>query len=106
MKPAAYLLLYSPLVKEHLEAIESRYYTLIREQTEQQWSFEPLVVTRNRKPVRQPAALDAEWELRFGPDNRFRVFYGVDAIRRNVTIVAVGVKLRNRLLSGGEEVKL
>jgi len=62
------------------------------------------VETRNRKPVRPPAAFEAEWELRFGPANRFRVFYQIDHTNRQVRIVAVGVKDRNRLLVGGEEV--
>jgi hypothetical protein len=44
--------------------------------------------------------------LRFGPNNRFRVFYQIDHEAREVRIVAVGVKDRNRLLVGGEEVTL
>ena len=39
--------------------------------------YEPQVKTRNRKPLKKPMAFKAEWELRFGPDNRFRVFYSV-----------------------------
>lgn len=62
--------------------------------------------TRNRKPLRQPAAFDAEWELRFGPDNRFRVLYEIDAPVREVHVLAVGVKQGNRLFIGGEEVEL
>jgi len=65
---------------------------------------EPDVVTRNRKPVRAPAAFQAEWELRFGPNNRFRVFYQIDHASREVRIVAIGVKERNRLFVGGEEI--
>ena len=37
------------------------------------------------------------------PDNRFRVFYQVNADNREVRVLAVGVKDRNRLLIGGEE---
>jgi Ser/Thr protein kinase RdoA (MazF antagonist) len=67
---------------------------------------EPDVETRNRKPVRPPAAFQAEWDLRLGPKNRFRVFYQIDQEKRQVRIVAIGVKDRNRLLIGGEEVTL
>ena len=45
-----------------------------------------------------------EWELRFGPRNRFRVFYQIDHENRRVRIVASGEKDRNRLFVGGEEV--
>lgn len=48
--------------------------------------------------------LDADWEIRFGPDNSLRVLYRIDPDRREVHILAVGVKDRNSLLIGGEEV--
>jgi hypothetical protein len=44
--------------------------------------------------------------LRFGLDNRFRVFYEIDRESRKVYILAIGVKERNRLFIGGEEVEL
>lgn len=59
--------------------------------------------TRNRKPLDQPAPFGASWELRSGPDNRFRVFYEVDAAAYEVQVLAIGVKERSRLLFGGEE---
>jgi hypothetical protein len=65
--------------------------------------FDPDVETRNRKPLKRPIAFGADWELRLGPDNRFRVFYQVNAERQEVRILAVGVKDRNRLFIGGEE---
>jgi hypothetical protein len=40
------------------------------------------------------------------PENRFRAFYEIDHESRKVYILALGVKERNRLLIGGEEVKL
>ncbi len=46
------------------------------------------------------------WEIRFGPDNRFRVFYEIDHEADAVNILAVGVKQKNRLLIGGEEIAL
>jgi mRNA-degrading endonuclease RelE of RelBE toxin-antitoxin system len=68
--------------------------------------FEPDAETRNRKPLRQPAVFEAQWELRFGPDNRFRVFYEIDREGRRVYILAIGIKERERLFIAGEEVKL
>jgi hypothetical protein len=54
-------------------------------------------------PWERPFAFGADWELRLGPDNRFRVFYQVKAESREVRILAVGVKDRSRLFIGGEE---
>jgi mRNA-degrading endonuclease RelE of RelBE toxin-antitoxin system len=106
VKRGPFSLVYAPVVHEHLAAIDPKYDSLIREKTEEQLTYEPNVETRNRKPVRPPAAFHAEWELRFGPNNRFRVFYQIDHESREVRIVAVGVKNRNRLMVGGEEVTL
>jgi hypothetical protein len=50
--------------------------------------------------------LGARWELRLGPDNRFRVFYRVEAEARRVRILAIAVKERNRIFLAGEEVEL
>src|SRR6266852_4090238 len=72
---------------------------------EEQLLFEPENETRNRKPLQQPAPFEATWELRFGPDNRFRVLYGVDHERRGVQVQAIGVQKGNRLFVGGEEVE-
>ena len=99
-------MLFAPLVHNHMDAIDAKYESLVHEKIEEQLTHEPDVATRNRKPVRPPAAFEAEWELRFGPNNRFRVFYQIDHARREVLIVAVGEKDRNRLLVGGEEVTL
>ncbi len=68
--------------------------------------FQPDVPTRNRKSLRQPAPFEAHWEIRFGPDNRFRVLYDVDSDTRVVHILGIGEKERERLLFGGQEVEL
>jgi mRNA-degrading endonuclease RelE of RelBE toxin-antitoxin system len=105
-KQEPFSVVFAPLVHGHLAAIDSKYDPLIRRKIEEQLTHEPDVATRNRKPVRPPAAFQAEWELRFGPNNRFRVFYQIDRAKREVRIVAIGVKERNRLLVRGEEVTL
>ena len=67
-----------------------------------QLTHQPMVATRNRKRLR-PNPL-APWELRIGA---LRVYYEVtEKPERLVTVRAVGVKDRNRLLIGGEEIDL
>src|SRR5882762_10224043 len=96
-----YDLIYSPDFEAHLEFIDSKYYSLIREKMEEQLQFEPGVETKNRKPLRPQSVLAAKWEIRFGPGNRFRVFYAFDQARKEVYITAIGEKIRERLLIGG-----
>jgi mRNA-degrading endonuclease RelE of RelBE toxin-antitoxin system len=101
-----YTLIYARRMTKHLNSIDAKYDSLIREKIEEQLLLEPDVETKNRKPLRQPAPFGAEWEIRFGPDNRFRVLYDIDEERRTVQILAVGEKESNRLIVGGEEVEL
>jgi len=65
-------------------------------------AYEPTVENRNRKRLRPNPV--APWELRVG---HLRVYFDVkEEPRRTVTIQAVGIKDRSRLLIGGEEVEL
>ena len=59
-----------------------------------------------KKPLKRPVELGVEWEIRFGPDNRFRVFYEVDRENRQIYVLALGVKKENRLFLGKEEIPL
>lgn len=99
-------LIYAPGVRKHLEVIERKYHALIRREIEAQLQFEPDVETRNRKPLKRGIAFDVEWEIRFGPRNRFRVFCQVERGEGIVYILAVGVKERDRLMISGEEIEL
>ena len=101
-----YSLVYAPAVRQHLGDIEAKYRSLIRKEIEEQLQFEPDVETRNRKPLRQPAAFGADWEIRFGPDNRFRALYEIAEEEHTVNVLAIGQKEGNRLLIGGKEVKV
>jgi len=101
-----YVLAFVDAVGEHLRAIDVKHHSLIREKIREQLLFEPERETANRKPLRQPAAFGATWEIRFGPENRFRVLYDIDQEARVVIILAIGEKLRERLFIGGEEVEL
>jgi mRNA-degrading endonuclease RelE of RelBE toxin-antitoxin system len=102
----AFELVYAPQAREHLRAIGRKHYGLIRQGIEAQLQLEPQVETRNRKPLTRAVAFGAQWEIRFGPGNRFRVFYEVDREARTVHVLAIGVKRRDRLCIGGEEVEL
>jgi len=104
-KKPPFVLVYADEVKEHLRAIENKYHSLIQSEVEGQLLFEPEVETRNRQPLQRPIGFGADWELRLGTDNRFRVFYQVKAENREVSVLAIGVKMRNRLFIGGEELE-
>jgi hypothetical protein len=69
-------------------------------------NFDADIETRNRKPLKRGVAFEATWELRLGPNNRFRVFYDIDQQERTISILAIGVKQGGGLLLGGEEVQL
>ena len=99
-------IVYDPEIATHLVAIERKCYSLIRDTIQQHLRYQPLVETRNRKPLRRPSVFGTVWELRFGPQNRFRVFYRVDVLEHTVHILAIGVKIGNRLYIGGEEFEL
>jgi hypothetical protein len=96
-------LVFAPETLDHLDAIERKHHGLIQRTTDQQLRSTPLKETRNRKPLSESGPSGATWELRFGPQNRFRVFYDVDTAAWEVHVLAIGVKERNRLFIGGEE---
>ncbi|MGO9470526.1 MAG: type II toxin-antitoxin system RelE family toxin [Isosphaeraceae bacterium] len=101
-----YTLAFASEVTRHLRAIDATHHALIREKIGEQLRFEPTTETTNRKPLRQPALLGANWEIRFGSDNRFRVLYDINQENHVVQIMAIGEKQRDRLFIGGEEVQL
>lgn len=101
-----FTLIYDTEVKRHLGVIERKYHSLIRATIEDQLLFEPSVEARNRKPLQRPSVWGTAWEIRFGPHNRFRVFYRVDHENREVHILAIGEKRGNRVLIGEEVVEL
>ncbi len=101
-----YALVYDPAIRSHLAAIDPQHHSLIRTTIEEQLAHQPDKETRNRKPLRRPSALGTAWELRFGPNNRFRVFYSVNTAERQVRVLAVGEKHGSVLRIGGEEFEL
>src|ERR1700739_2133542 len=103
---ARFAIIYAPEGVGHLEFIDLKFHRLIQETIKQQLHHTPLAQTKNRKPLDQPASFGATWEIRFGPDNRFRVFYDVDRAEHQVLVLAIGVKEKNHLRVGGEEIEL
>ena len=98
----AYQIEYSDAAIEHLKVLTARQQRIVLDAVDQQLQYEPLVETRNRKPM-EPNSL-ATWELRV--DN-LRVYYNVEG--ENIYIVyiqAVGVKIHNRVRIGKEEIEL
>ena len=106
LRQPRYSLVFAPETINHLEVIERKYHRLIQKAIDEQLSYTPQKETRNRRPLDRPAEMGATWELRCGPQNRFRIFYEVDTSESAIWILAIGVKEGNRLLVGGEEVEL
>jgi len=88
---------------EHLRCLPRKHQGLVLRALRTHLAQDPARETRNRKLLSLPAPFGAHWELRFGPQNRFRAFYTIDGA--TVVVVAVGVKDRERLRIGHEEVQ-
>lgn len=99
----AFEIIFTRPVVQHLAAIDRKYHSLVRSTIEEKLSYEPEVETRNRKPLLPPSELGATWELRFGSNNRFRVFYETNHEAYEVYILGIGIKVGNQLFIGGEE---
>jgi mRNA-degrading endonuclease RelE of RelBE toxin-antitoxin system len=85
----------------HLDAIRRFDRNTILDAVKEQLTHAPNEETQNRKLLRDNPL--ADWELRVG---QYRLFYDVDTDARRVRILAVGVKVRNKLTIGGKEVVL
>ena len=69
---------------------------------DRQLAHQPLIETRNRKPMRPNPV--APWELRIG---NLRVYYDVVEVPESIVYIrAVGIKYRNRVMIGDEEIEL
>ena len=100
----AYEIILSPEALDHLAGFTARQRRIILEEIELQLTNEPTRVTQQRKPMR-PNPL-ASWELRVG---QFRVYYQVahdQPDQATAYIIAVGIKIRDRIMIGGKEVRL
>lgn len=98
----AYRIEYSPATDQHLRALTARQRAIVFDGVDEQLTHQPNVETRNRKPMRPNPV--APWELRLG---ELRIYYDIEEESRQVvTILAIGVKERSRILIGGEEIEL
>jgi len=98
----AYRIEAAPEIYDHLVRFSKRDQSLILDALPRQLGHQPTVTTRNRK--RLVANPIAPWELRVG---RYRVYFEVqEKPERVVTILAIGVKVREKVMIGGVEVRL
>ena len=98
----SYRIEYSPETDQHLRVLTARQRSAAFDAVDDQLAHQPMVETRNRKPMR-PNPL-APWELRVGG---LRVYYDVEEEpEKRVIVLAIGIKDRSRVIIGGEEVEL
>jgi mRNA-degrading endonuclease RelE of RelBE toxin-antitoxin system len=98
----AYEIEFAKAVKTHLQVLTAKQRSTVLDAIKRQLTNEPSTETRNRKPLRPNPV--APWELRV---RELRVFYDVSIEPPAlVRILAVGVKTRNVLRIGGEEITL
>lgn len=97
-----YRIEYSPETEDHLRRLTARQRRIVFDAVDEQLAHQPTLETRNRKLMR-PNFL-ALWELRIG---NLRVYYDIEESPEAVVFVrAVGVKVRNRVRIGKEEIEL
>ena len=97
-----YRIRYADAAVRHLSRLTARQRGTVLDVVELKLTHQPTLPTRNRKRLRDNSV--APWELRIGD---IRVYFDVEeAPEAVVTIRAVGLKERERVLIGGEEVDL
>lgn len=102
----AYRLVYDVEFIPQLKAIAQKYHSTIKKAIEDHLIFEPDKKSTNRKPLTRATNWGARWELRCGEANEYRIFYSIYPELGEVHILAVGIKIRERLVINGKEVKL
>jgi len=97
-----YRIEYADNAIQHLSLLMARQRSVVLDVVALKLTHQPTVATRNRKRLRDNTL--APWELRIGD---IRVYFDSEEFPEAVvTIRAVGVKVRDRVLIGGEEVDL
>lgn len=93
---------FSPEADEHIAGLKAHERPRLLDAIARQLTHEPTLETRHRKPLRPNPV--AQYRLRVGG---LRVYYDVQETREKVVVVkAVGIKVRNRVYVGGQEVQL
>ena len=98
-----YTILYPEDFKKQLDYIDRKYWKLIKENIEKYLLFEPDIKTKNRKPLSK-LPVDSIWEIRFGPKNIFRVFYKCYPELKEVWILSIGYKEKDKLFIMGDNI--
>lgn len=106
MRQKGFDLIYDTEISNHLSVIPKKYHFLIKKEIEIALRFEPEKETKNRKPLVNSFLFDMDWELRCGEQNEFRVFYRTNSNKKEVYILAIGVKKKNKLTIGKTEITL
>jgi mRNA-degrading endonuclease RelE of RelBE toxin-antitoxin system len=98
----AYIIEYSPEAEDHLRHLTARQQRVVVDGVERQLLHQPAIETRNRKPLRPNPV--APWELRIG---NLRVYYEIEEEPDpKVIVLAVGIKIRDKIRIGREMVEL
>ncbi|MCX7049512.1 MAG: type II toxin-antitoxin system RelE/ParE family toxin [Candidatus Sumerlaeota bacterium] len=93
---------YSPDAEDHLRALTARERAIVLDEVDSQLIYQPDVETKNRKPMRLNPI--APWELRIG---NLRVYYDlIYGPTEKVLVRAIGVKIRNNIRIGREDIQL
>lgn len=101
MKRGPYRIEYTAEAVRHVQALPAFKRRLVLDWADLQLRHQPTLATRNRKLLRANPL--ATWELRI---HDARVYFDVEESERIVTIRAVGRKVRERVIIGGEEIDL
>src|SRR3972149_1760388 len=88
---------YAPVVKEHLRIVERKYYGLIKREIELQLADAPDQESTNRKRLGPTIEVEAEWELRCGPNTRSRVVFLLSRQGCSNVVRVIDVKRGSRL---------
>ena len=102
LRAVPYRIEYSPESVDHLAELTARQCATVLDMVPRQLGHEPTVPTRNRSRMR-PNPM-AHCRLRIGD---LSVYYDVvESPERIVVVKAVGIKVRDRVFVGREELKL
>jgi mRNA-degrading endonuclease RelE of RelBE toxin-antitoxin system len=98
----AFRIEYSPAVVGHLRALSASDRVRALAGIDRHLRHEPFVETRNRKRMRPNPV--APWELRLGD---LRVYFDIEVEREPLVVVlAIGKKIRDRVVIGRMEIEL
>jgi len=92
-----YAIEYTSDAEANLRVLTTRQQRIVLDEVDKQLAHQPTLETRNRKRMR-PNSL-APWELRIG---NLRIYYDIyEEPSSLVVVLAIGIKLRNRVWIGG-----